>query len=181
MNTRPCLVAVAALAALTAGCNQPTPSPAGHTSAPIAAPAKPAPAAAARTAANVLDELSADETLGITRGLVQDALSDPNNLLGRPGQYLSRASFDLPGGDRTADPGLIDRGGVIEVFLDSADAQTRAHYLDVVTKMMPIFAEYDYLAGPILVRVAGSVSPADAARIGTAVRSIGPVPLALAR
>jgi hypothetical protein len=63
--------------------------------------------------------------LPLSNEAVQDENTDPNNLIGRPNGYLSRASFDLPGGDTNGEKHDIDRGGVIEVF-PTRRAQPRA-------------------------------------------------------
>lgn len=44
--------------------------------------------------------------------------------LGRPNGYASRASADLPGGDKAGEKYSVDRGLVVEVF-DSADVAQR--------------------------------------------------------
>jgi hypothetical protein len=53
--------------------------------------------------------------LPVTNIAEQDENTDPNNRLGRPGGYTSRASADVPGGDAEADKYSIDRGLVVEV------------------------------------------------------------------
>jgi hypothetical protein len=59
--------------------------------------------------------------------------TDPNHLLGKPGQYVARGSYDLPGGARWATDGAgartIDRGGVIELFTTQTKAKARAAYI----------------------------------------------------
>lgn len=49
---------------------------------------------AALDAKNVLDKLMA-ANIGLTNGAAQDENTDPNNLLGRPNGYLSRALADM--------------------------------------------------------------------------------------
>lgn len=119
----------------------------------------------------VLTALTA-ENLGITNGAVQDENTDPNNLIGRPGQYLSRASFDLPGGDPTGDKYGIDRGGVIECFAMPADAAARYKYIDGITRSNAMLAEYHYLNGTVIVRLAKGVKPSAAAKFETAVKAL---------
>lgn len=84
--------------------------------------------------------------------VVYTADTDPNNLLGRPGGYTSKASFideriDVSQvlGDR---PGAVDVGGSVEVFEDAAAARQRADYVRQVTQVLPAFVEYDYMSGP---------------------------------
>jgi hypothetical protein len=131
------------------------------------------PAAAPMTAKAVLDKLTA-AGLRMFNGAVQDENTDPNNLLGRPNGYTSRASFDVPDGAPEADKYSIDRGGVIEVFTDAAAAKTRADYIAGLQKASPILGtEYHYLHGAVLVRITGKVKPSAAARFEVAVTALG--------
>jgi hypothetical protein len=56
----------------------------------------------------------------------------------------------------------IERGGSIEVFPDADLAKGRAECIQGVLKNSGLGAEYDYLDGPALVRVTGSLSPSKA-------------------
>jgi hypothetical protein len=88
---------------------------------------------------------------------------DPNKLLGRPNGYTSKIAFadtrlseaDTGGTQKDA----IERGGSIEVFPDAELAKGRAEYIQGVLKNSGLGAEYDYLQGPVLVRVTGNLSP----------------------
>ena len=54
----------------------------------------------------------------------------------------------------------LDRGGSIEVFQNAAGAKRRAKYIQGLQKKMPILGtEYDYVDGPILLRVTGNLPP----------------------
>ncbi|MFE9601990.1 hypothetical protein [Streptomyces hokutonensis] len=95
------------------------------------------------------------------------AANDPNHLLGRPGQYTSKVTFtdsrikaaDVEGTDK----GDVERGGAIEVFGDPSGAQARAKYIQTIAKSLPAVAEYDYVRGPVLVRVSHYLTPTQAA------------------
>ena len=103
---------------------------------------------------------------------MQDEDTDPNNLLGRPNGYTSRASADLPGGDTTGDKYSIERGLVIEGFPTAGDADRRSAYIQGLLKNAPILGhEYHYRTGDgtVLVRVTGRVRPSAARRIEQAV------------
>ncbi|WP_405966122.1 hypothetical protein OG613_01180 [Streptomyces sp. NBC_00015] len=104
------------------------------------------------------------------------AENDPNKLLGRPHQYTSKITFDdtrIPAADVSAtDKGAVERGGAIEVFADAADAKARAEYIQTVTKSMPMLAEYDYVHGPVLVRVSHYLTPTQAAEYKAAVEAL---------
>jgi hypothetical protein len=101
------------------------------------------------------------------------ATTDPNYLLGRPGEYTSKVTFtdsSVPAGDVAgAGPGDVERGGAIEVFAHPGDARTRAAYIRSVTRGMPALAEYDYVQGTVLVRVSRYLAPKRAAAYESAV------------
>ncbi len=122
----------------------------------------------------VLDRLTAAK-VGLTGGAVQTEDTDPNDLLGRPNGYLSRASADMPGGDREGDKYTIDRGLVIEVFPTTADADRRSEFIQDALKGMPILGtEYHYRTGEgtVLVRVSGKVKPSVAKKVEAAVAGL---------
>ena len=83
--------------------------------------------------------------------------NDPNHLLGRPNGYISKSAFAdsrIPEDqlDGVAPDGT-NRGGSVEVFPDGVGAKARADYIQAFAKSLPAAAEYDYLAGAVLVRV----------------------------
>lgn len=138
-------------------------------SAPPAASQAPASSPAVRDAKATLDAIRA-AGLRLTSITAQDEDSDPNNLIGRPGQYTSRASADLPGADPSAKAGSVDRGVVAEGFPNADGAQARADHIQNLLKQSPVLgAEYHYLAGAVLVRVSGKVKPSQAKLIEQAV------------
>ncbi|MET8359809.1 hypothetical protein [Micromonospora sp. NPDC005171] len=179
MRLRHSIIAVTAVVMLAAGgCGTNTPdTPAAAPPAPTAMSAAPAPARAPAeplTAEQVLGKLSAAK-IGLTSGAVQDEDTDPNNLLGRPNGYTSRASADMPGGDKNADKYDVGRGLAIEVFPTAEDADRRAKYIQDLMKNMPILGtEYHYRAdsGRVLVRVSGKVKPTQAKKVEAAVKGM---------
>jgi hypothetical protein len=150
-------------------------STANNSTQPATAAAKPVvatPAPAPLDAKAVLDKLTA-AGLPMSNGAVQDENTDPNNLIGRPNGYTSRASFDVPGGDPDAEKYDTSRGGVIEVFGDAAAAKIRADYIANLQKASPILGtEYHYLRGSVLVRISGKVKPSVAAGFQTTVAAL---------
>jgi len=91
--------------------------------------------------------------------VVYTAENDPNTLLGRPGQYIAKANFvdtTLGVGSSLFD---IAAGGSIEVFETAELAQGRADYITGVIAANPILVEYDFLNGPVLLRVSGVLTP----------------------
>ncbi|WP_207786162.1 hypothetical protein [Micromonospora globispora] len=142
-------------------------------SAPAPSPNPTAPAVKLDAKA-VLAKLTAAR-IGLSHSAVQDEDTDPNNLLGRPNGYTSRASADLPGGDTTGDKYSIDRGVVIEVFSSAGDANRRSTYIQGLLKNAPILGtEYHYRSsdGTVLVRVTGRVKPTAAKKIEQAIAQL---------
>lgn len=170
------LVALTAVTLTLAGCgNNSTngPQPAGPTAATSAAAKAPAPAPPMDAKA-VLTKLTAAK-LGATHGALQDEDNDPNDLLGRPNGYTSRASADLPGGDTEADKYGIDRGLVIEVWPTADDADRRSKFIqDTLKNMQMLGTEYHYRTdqGRVLVRVSGKVKPSLAKRVEAALTGL---------
>ena len=86
---------------------------------------------------------------------------DPNDLLGRPNGYVSRATFTIPGVDALDDdPAGCDRGGCVEQWEDAAAAQQRLDYLEQMGDASPMFAEYHYVRGELVLRIAKAADPA---------------------
>jgi serine/threonine protein kinase len=94
--------------------------------------------------------------------------TDPNNLLGRPNGYTSKASFTdsriEPDDILGAEPGSVDAGGSVEVFASADAAAARQRYIQQVQRTAPfVGTEYSYLDGAVLVRVSGKLTPDQAA------------------
>jgi hypothetical protein len=148
------------------------------------APAGPGTGTSTPAANQVLDAKAVFDRLvaaglPITNPVPVDKSTDPNDLLGRPGGYTSRLSFSLPGGDPKADQYGIGRGGIIEVFASTSDAKRRA---DRIRKDKGSGRdERQYLAGPVLVRLVGSVDHSLADKFRTAVAALERAALAPSR
>lgn len=106
------------------------------------------------TAQGVVDAFKA-AGLPIGEVTVYTAESDPNHLLGRPNQYTAKVSWK--------DTRAGDDGGTVEVFANDADRKARQDYVAAVTKTASVFAEYAYANGPALLRIAGRLTPDQAA------------------
>jgi hypothetical protein len=171
------LVVTTALIASTAGCGgdstaAPTASVTQQQSAELTV--APTDGKEPLTAAAIIKELQLAK-LGLTNGANQTEDNDPNHLLGRPNGYASRASADLPGGDKAGEKYSVDRGLVVEVF-DSADlAQRRSDYIKGLQAESPILGtEWHYRTsdGAGLIRVSGNVKPSLAKKIEAAVAKL---------
>jgi hypothetical protein len=80
---------------------------------------------------------------------VYTAVTDPNHLLGRQGEYTSKVEWSA-GGETSG----------IEAFADVADAQLRYSYLRAFRP--PIGDGYDYLYRAAILRLASFYTPAQA-------------------
>jgi hypothetical protein len=144
-----------------AGCAS-TPA-AASSSPPAAAPPIDAPAAVSR----LVDAQLVADPVSTT------AASDPNHLLGRPGQYTSRATFTIPGVTSArasaAGPQTCDRGGCVEKWPDEEAANTRSTYIAGIAKQLPAAVEYDFVRPDgLLLRVGGTAEPDVANKVGQA-------------
>lgn len=145
------------------------------TNTPVAAPptATTPPPAGALTDAGILAALQA-AGLPIAETVVYTADTDPNHLLGRPHQYLAKANWHdtrLPAPKNPAAPEVSDGGG-LEIYADAGGAAARGAYIAGIGKSMAALAEYDYLYGPILLRLSKDLTPAQAAAYTTALTTL---------
>jgi hypothetical protein len=173
--TATALVATVALAVLLGGCEIRTAgAPASHPAPPASssAPVPVAPVAVhTLTAAQVARALKA-HGLPVTGIQVLSAASDPNHLLGRPGEYTSKSEFEDSRITGEAGQG-VTAGGSVEVFAGHAGAVRRARYIQAVVQAAPAFgAEYDYVVGAVLLRVSGQLTPAQARQYKRALAAI---------
>jgi hypothetical protein len=100
--------------------------------------------------------------------------NDPNELMGRPGQYISKSIFN----DTRLDPDPISEefdvqnGGSIEVFENKNDAVRREEYLRDVTQAIGPFAEYSYREGAVLLRLSHRLTPKQAKEYEAAFKDV---------
>jgi hypothetical protein len=162
----------AAVLALAACSGSPAAPAAVPLTASPSAPARVTPAAAtALTAAQVTRALKA-HGLPVTGIKVFTAADDPNHLLGRPGEYTSKTEF--ADSRITGETGQgVAAGGSVEVYPGHGGAVRRARYIQAIVQAAPALgAEYDYIAGAVLLRVSGQLTPQQAARYKRALAAI---------
>lgn len=108
--------------------------------------------------------------------LVVTAQNDPNKLLGTPNAYISKTEFVDTRLDQGVDVvGGVPAGGTVEVFADEAKAKARLEYLRGAAKAASAdaaAAEYDFISGPILLRVSHNLNPGQATVYQTALDKI---------
>ncbi|MCU1681949.1 MAG: putative secreted protein [Amycolatopsis sp.] len=140
--------------------------------------------AASAPAANSAKAPTADEVTTTLIGKIPTvklvkaytAADDPNHLLGRPNGYTSKTAFadNRVPADQVEGSAADDttRGGSVEVYADAAGAKTRMDYIQAIGKASPLFSEYDYVNGGVLVRVSHLLTPDQATNYEAATKSL---------
>lgn len=91
--------------------------------------------------------------------------NDPNELIGRPGGYVSAAVIHDQGGDQSSSEPGVAYGATVEVYEDEAGAQRRFDYIQGILEDSPILGtEYGYVRGAVLLRVSGEIKPSVASK-----------------
>lgn len=131
--------------------------------------------ASASTTLDATGVLQALKKAGLPIGdyMVYDAKTDPNELLGRPGQYVAKANFrDNRLTEEGSQPFDSADGGSVEIFASTVDAERRQDYIARIGQNLPFLVEYHYREGVILLRVSKRLIPEDAAKYGNALKTI---------
>ncbi len=98
------------------------------------------------------------------------AENDPNKLLGRPGQYVAKFNFV---DTRLEQPKGEIVGGTIESFSNGDDLQRRLEYVKGISQSSPMFVEYEYTNGLMLLRLSGDLTPEQAEEYDSVFQSVG--------
>jgi hypothetical protein len=118
----------------------------------------------------------AEAGLPVELTVVYTEESDPNNRLGRPGGYTSKAAFvdTRIDDDEVTDSseGSIEAGGGVEVFAEAEDAEDRSEYIQSITEEVQLLAEYNYVEGPILLRLSRQLTPTQAEEYEAALAAV---------
>jgi len=85
---------------------------------------------------------------------VYTAETDPNQLLGRPNQYIAKTNFTC--GENVS--------GTIEQFSNTSDLNSRKEYVTQVTSSMSMLSQYIYASDLFLLRIDHQLTPEDAAK-----------------
>lgn len=123
-----------------------------------------------KTAEEIVKEFI-NEGLDIGDVIVYDETTDPNNKLGRPNQYISKASFADSRLAQEDYDGADPVGGTVEVFNNSADAKTRYDYIYSVAHGT-MFEQYMYLFNNVLLRLDFELTPTQASEYEKVLKSI---------
>ena len=140
----------------------PTTLPPTTTVAPTTTPptTTPVPTTPSNTCYQVEDVINAFKDAGLPIGVVvvYDEATDPNSLLGRPNQYIAKASWE---DTRIEQYGDSPRGGTVEIFDSTKALNDREEYLEQFVTM-PMFLQYMYKHKNMLVRIEGDLTPSQA-------------------
>jgi Predicted solute binding protein len=113
------------------------------------------------TSIEAVIKLFTDANLPLTEITYLTEETDANELIGRPNQYIAKVIWRDERIKGQTNPG-VQAGGSIEMFLNSANMETRKAYLDTVTQAFSIFVEYSYGNGIFLLRLSHSLTPTQA-------------------
>lgn len=87
---------------------------------------------------------------------------DPDHLLGTPGQYVGKVTFQdarIAQDSHGTQIGVLD-GGCIEVFANLKDADATQQYFESINTDGPVFStEFDYWHGIVLLRLSSQLTP----------------------
>jgi hypothetical protein len=154
------MVVLALIAVLSGGCKA-KPAMAPQSAATIEESKTPEPVkkeTAALTSQQIVDAFKA-AGLPIGRVEIYDEENDPNSLLGRPGQYIAKFNW----ADKRLEQFEGDLvGGSIESFADDATLKSRSDYLKTISESAPMFAEYQFSNGLMLLRLSSDLTPKQA-------------------
>jgi len=94
--------------------------------------------------------------------------TDPNDLLGRPGQYIDKLSWE----DKRIEQSEDDlKGGTIELFDSKENLNKREKYLKQFVES-PMFAQYMYVHDLVIVRIDKELTPDQAEEYNTILENI---------
>jgi hypothetical protein len=128
------------------------------------------------TAAVLVDGLKT-EGAPIGRVLIFDSKTDPNKLLGRPGQYTSKVAW---ADTRYPEAAPIEGSpplesvpdNTIEVFPTIESAVVRQEYIVKVTSGIPMLTQYIFREGKVLMRLQKDILPEEAKQYETNLKKL---------
>ena len=126
--------------------------------------------------AMVMDFLTEEEVierfvlfeLPVGKTIIYDEETCPNNLLGRPGQYIGKADWEDTRVDQYGD---YLTGGTIEVFKDESTLAKRKEYLEPFLEEA-MFLQYMFIHKNVIVRVDKELTPTQAEDYKDALESL---------
>lgn len=130
----------------------------------------------AKTAADIVQVLKS-KGLPIGESFTFNEDNDSNKLLNRPHQYTSKVSWKDTRVTRqyVNDTGAkieVADGGSVEVFDNATDAQARFKYIQAISTSSPMFAEWEYIEGNVILRVSNELGKTKAQAYDDALKQI---------
>ncbi len=127
-------------------------------------------------AEKVMDFLTAEEVIDrfvlfeipVGETIIYDEETCPNDLLGRPGQYIGKADWEDTRVDQYGDSLT---GGTIEVFEDEATLIKRKEYLEPFLEEA-MFLQYMFIHKNVIIRVDKELTPSQADEYKDALESL---------
>lgn len=110
------------------------------------------------TVEKVIDTF-AEEGIDLLDWTFFDEETDPNKMLGRPGQYVEKVIF---WDSRTGDPERTDAIGTVEVFKSEKDLGRRMDYVERIGQKMPMLLQYQFKHKKMLLRLDKKLTPTQA-------------------
>ncbi len=123
------------------------------------------------TAEEIANKLK-EKNKNIGKIIIYNEETDINELLGRPNQYTSKATFEdlrIEQTNQYLDPEYFSQeeieepiGGTIEVFDNEKDMKKRKEYVEAISSSMSALSEYSYGEKVYLLRLNHSLTPSEA-------------------
>ena len=127
------------------------------------------------SAENVLEHFISSD-IGVDQSITYTAQSDPNERLGRPGQYVGKINFTVSGikidDPESDDKFLVENGGSIEVFLNEEDAKKRSDTIKNLMDGVFVPIEYHYIKDNVLIRLSQKLTPDQAEKFNEALNNM---------
>lgn len=101
------------------------------------------------------------KNLPVDNLIIYNENSDPNNLMNKSGQYISKGSFAITTITQLSKNDPV--GGTIEIFKTKEDAKKRKEYIDSIGNSMPILSETSMIIyDVVLIRINRQITNTEA-------------------
>jgi hypothetical protein len=133
----------------------------------------PAPKLMLNKVVNASDVVKAlkKNNLPIGDELVYTAENDPDKMMGQTGQYTSKVHF-IDTTQQEDTKVVMLNGGTVEMFENNNDAVNRINNISKLAKLEPMYDEYDYVQGKILLRLSKNLPSTHAKKYEDALKKI---------
>lgn len=115
-----------------------------------------------------------DAGLPVGESTIWDEDTDPNELLGRPGQYVAKASWTDTRVECFSDPPGVDCGGDVELFENTDDRDERYEYLANFADEAMLGGYYQWKLPNAVVRIGFELTPSQAEEYAAVFEQLAP-------